>query len=136
MVIDLDHPACDNGMRNAVTCPLQESRPEDAVVVDDVATDEMCDPVIPAPVTLPVFSSSLCPLLGKCNIPDGSVDPDIDYKIIAARELYAPFKSAGDAPVVQVLLDPPDRVVLCVGRPSDGIKVGSRKSLNSESLKK
>ena len=59
----------------------------------------------------------LCgPLFGKRDIADRRVDPDIDHEIVAAGEFYAPFERPGDAPVMQLVLDPADRVVLRIAR--------------------
>src|SRR5690606_1930353 len=100
-----------------------EGRPEDRMMVDDVAANEMGDPVLPAPVPFPVFAMGLCPLLSKGDVADRGIDPDIDHEIITARKLHAPFERAGDAPVMELVPDPANRVVLCITRPPDRVEV-------------
>jgi hypothetical protein len=129
MVVNFDHAACNNRMRDPITCSFQESRPEDAVVVDDITANEMRNPVLPAPEPFPVISGFLCPFFGKSNIADGCIDPYVDNKVIPARELYAPFECSGYTPVVEFVLYPADRVVLCIAGSLQRIKVGKQEVL-------
>ncbi len=99
-------------MRETVTCRLEERRPEDAVVVDDIPADEVGDPcLITAPVVLPVRPCILCPLLRERYVADRRINPDVDDKVVAPREPDTPVHRPGDAPVVQEFLHPPEGVV-------------------------
>src|SRR5208283_4454328 len=122
VVIHFDHPACDNRVGFTVPGAFQEGGPEDAVVVDDIPADEMGDPVILAPVPLPVFASLCCPLFGECYVADRCVNPDVHHEVVAAGKLHAPFKRAGDTPVVQLVFYPADRIVFRVVRAPEPFK--------------
>ncbi len=93
------------------------------MVVDDVAADEMGNPVLAAPVPFPVIAVRFRPFLREGDVADRGIDPDIDHEIIAARELHTPFECPGDAPVMEFILDPADRIVLRIARAPQGIEI-------------
>src|SRR5665647_1764552 len=121
MVIYLDHSACDDSMGYTVACSFQHRRPENAMVIDDVAPNKMRDPVFTAPVTLPVFSGCFCPFFRECDITNRGIDPYIYHKVVTLRELHPPFKCTGDAPVVKFIFYPSDRIIpgICLLYTSD-----------------
>jgi len=104
-------------------------------MVDDVPADKMRDAVFITPVALPVFTCCKCPFLRERDVPDWGIDPDIDYEIIPARELYSPFQCPGDAPVMEVIFYPPDRVVASIACSPQGIKVREQEILEFRKLK-
>jgi len=54
LVIDLEHAAGHHRRWQGVSCPLKHGRPEDAVVVDDIAAYKMNDFGAILPVALPI----------------------------------------------------------------------------------
>jgi hypothetical protein len=99
------------------------------MVIDNIAPDKVGDPVFTAPEPLPVLPGFPGPFFGKGNISYRGINPDIYNKIIAAGELHPPFESAGDTPVVKILFDPPDGIVLRVARSFDILKEGKQEVL-------
>ncbi len=94
----------------------------------------MRDPVSPAPEPFPVIAGLLCPLFSKGNVADRGIDPDIDHEIIAAGEFHAPFECPGDAPVMEFVFYPADRVILCIARAPQGVEVREQELLELREL--
>jgi hypothetical protein len=114
VIIHLHHPTGHNCIGYTITRSMEERRPEDAVVVYDIASDKVRDSVLTTPILLPVIACFMCPLFCESNVADGSVHPDIDDEIVSARELHTPVECAGDTPVMEFLPDPAYRIILCI----------------------
>src|SRR5690606_2988988 len=105
-------------MGDPVSCTLQECRPEDTMVIDDVPSNKMGDPgIVPAPVLLPRLTILLCPFLSERDVSNRGINPDIHHQIIPPREFDSPVKSSRDAPVMKVILHPPKGIVSCIKSP-------------------
>ena len=117
-VVNLHHAACHDCLRRLVTRAFEQGRPENAVMIDDILTDEMNDLAftLGLPELFPVAAGRLRPLLRKRDIADWRINPDIDDQIVVTGELHAPVERPRHAPVVQTLFYPHRRVVLRIRR--------------------
>ncbi len=87
------------------------------MVVDNVSADKMDNIGVPVrihPVLLPVDPVLVRPLLGERDVADRRVHPDVDDQILVIRKPNAPLEISGDAPVIQLPVDPSHRIIPCV----------------------